>query len=164
MEYKITELLARLYEQNSYLLDCNILSDNEKKYFHKIQPGMGDEIASGAVNAISEFIYRYYGKNVIIILDEYDTPMQEAWISGYWDEAVAFFRGLFNSTFKTNAHMERGLITGITRISKESIFSDFNNLKVVTTTSDAYAHPLASQRRKYFRRLMIWDWDRKNRA
>lgn len=93
MEYKITELLARLYEQNSYLLDCNILSDNEKKYFHKIQPGMGDEIASGAVNAISEFIYRYYGKNVIIILDEYDTPMQEAWISGYWDEAVAFFRG-----------------------------------------------------------------------
>lgn len=65
--------------------------------------------------------------------------MQEAWVSGYWDDAVEFFRGLFNSTFKTNAYMECGLITGITRISKESIFSDFNNLKVVTTISDAYA-------------------------
>ena len=153
MEYKITELLARLYEQNSYLLDCNILSDNEKKYFHKIQPGMGDEIASGAVNAISEFIYRYYGKNAIIILDEYDTPMQEAWLSGYWDEAVAFFRGLFNSTFKTNPYMERGLITGITRISKESIFSDFNNLKVVTTTSDAYATSFGFTEEEVFQAL-----------
>lgn len=93
MKYKITELIARLYEQNSYLLDGSILSSNEKKYFRDIQPGMGDEVASGAVNAITEFLYRYYGKNVIIVLDEYDTPMQEAWVSGYWGEAAEFLGG-----------------------------------------------------------------------
>lgn len=153
MKYKITELFARLYEQNSYLLDGSILSSNEKKYFRDIQPGMGDEVASGAVNAITEFLYRYYGKNVIIVLDEYDTPMQEAWVSGYWSEAAEFFRGLFNATFKTNAHMERGLITGITRISKESIFSDFNNLKVVTTTSDAYAVSFGFTQEEVFQAL-----------
>lgn len=153
MKYKITELFARLYEQNSYLLDGSILSSNEKKYFRDIQPGMGDEVASGAVNAITEFLYRYYGKNVIIVLDEYDTPMQEAWVSGYWGEAAEFFRGLFNATFKTNAHMERGLITGITRISKESIFSDFNNLKVVTTTSDAYAVSFGFTQEEVFQAL-----------
>ena len=153
MKYKITELFARLYEQNSYLLDGSILSSNEKKYFRDIQPGMGDEVASGAVNAITEFLYRYYGKNVIIVLDEYDTPMQEAWVSGYWGEAAEFFRGLFNATFKTNNHMERGLITGITRISKESIFSDFNNLKVVTTTSDAYAVSFGFTQEEVFQAL-----------
>ena len=82
---------------------------------------------------------RYYGKKVIILLDEYDTPMQEAYMGGYWEEMAEFIRGLFNSTFKTNPYLERAIMTGITRVSKESIFSDLNNLKVVTVTSDKYA-------------------------
>ncbi|MDE7479607.1 MAG: ATP-binding protein [Lachnospiraceae bacterium] len=139
MEYKITEVIAQLYARNSYLLDGNLLSENEKEYFKNIKPGMADEVASGAIHVMADFMQRYYEKNVIIILDEYDTPMQEAWLNGYWDEAVEFFRGLFNSTFKTNNYLERGLITGITRISKESIFSDLNNLSIVTTTSNKYA-------------------------
>lgn len=73
------------------------------------------------------------------MLDEYDTPMQEAFVDGYWDELVAFTRSLFNSTFKTNPALERGIMTGITRVSKESVFSDLNNLKIVTTTSNEYA-------------------------
>lgn len=84
-------------------------------------------------------LYRYYGQKVIILLDEYDTPMQEAYADGYWEELVVFTRSLFNVTFKTNPWLERGMMTGITRVSKESIFSDLNNLKVVTTTSDEYA-------------------------
>ena len=64
--------------------------------------------------------------------------MQEAYVSGYWDELSAFIRTLFNNTFKTNPYLERALMTGITRISKESIFSDLNNLRVITTTSNAY--------------------------
>lgn len=139
MEYKITELIAKLYEQHRYLLEGELLSPGEKKYYELIQPGMRGEIAAGAVNSMTGFLQRYYDSDVIILLDEYDTPMQEAWLSGYWDEAVEFFRGFFNSTFKTNSHIYRGFITGITRISKESIFSDLNNLKVVTTTSDNYA-------------------------
>ena len=76
-------------------------------------------------------MHRYYGKKVIILLDEYDTPMQEAYVKGYWEEIGSFIRSLFNSTFKTNPHLERGLMIGITRVSKESIFSDLNHLKVV---------------------------------
>ena len=138
MVYKITKVIADLYNSNDCLAAGDLLNENEKEYYKKIKPGMGEEIAADAINSMASFMKRQYGKDVIILLDEYDTPMQEAWLSGYWDEAVDFFRSLFNSTFKTNAHLCRGLITGITRISKESIFSDLNNLEVVTTTSDKY--------------------------
>lgn len=100
---------------------------------------MDDADATLALYLLSSFLHRYYGKKVIILLDEYDTPMQEAYVHGYWDELTAFTRSLFNSTFKTNPWLERAIMTGITRVSKESIFSDLNNLKVVTTTSDEYA-------------------------
>ncbi len=153
MQYKITELIAKLYEQHRYLLKGELLSPNEKKYFETIQPGMRDELAAGAVNSLMGFLQRYYNQDVIILLDEYDTPMQEAWLSGYWDEAVEFFRGFFNATFKTNSHIYRGLITGITRISKESIFSDLNNLDVVTTTSKEYAAYFGFMQDEVFRAL-----------
>ncbi len=81
---------------------------------------------------------RCYGKKVIILLDEYDTPLQEAYLYGYWDKMVLLVRSLFNYTFKTNPYLERGLVTGITRISKESVFSDLNNIVVITTTSHQY--------------------------
>ncbi len=139
MKNKITEVIFQLYEQNRYLLGSGLLSEKEKEYYESIRIGMEDAIAEGAIHFMADFMKRYYDKDVIIILDEYDTPMQEAWLSGYWDEAVTFFRGFFNSTFKTNPYLKRGLITGITRISRESIFSDLNNLKVITTTSSQYA-------------------------
>ena len=139
MVYKITEVIAKLFEKNRFLLEENILSENEKIYYNNIVPGMDAGIAAGAISAIADFMRRYYGgKKVIILLDEYDTPMQEAWLSGYWEEAVSFFSGLFNATFKTNEHLERGLITGITRVAKESIFTGMNHLEVITTTSDKY--------------------------
>ena len=139
MEKKITEVIASLYENNRYLLEKNCLSENEKKYYESIKIGMPGDIAVGAVHRMACFMQRYYQQNVIVILDEYDTPMQEAWLSGYWDKAVSFFSSFFNATFKTNPYLERGMITGITRIAKESIFTGMNNLKVVTTTSDRYA-------------------------
>ena len=139
MEYKISEEITKLYAQHRYLLKGDLLSPNEKDYYETIRPGMSAEISAGAVNFMTGFLQRYYGRDVMILLDEYDTPMQEAWLSGYWDQAVDFFRGLFNSTFKTNSHIYKGLITGITRISRESIFSDLNNLEIVTTTSKEYA-------------------------
>lgn len=118
MKNKIAEVIVQLYEQNRFLLDSGLLSENEKEYYKSIKIGMEDGIAEGAVHFMAGFMQRYYDKDVIIILDEYDTPMQEAWLSGYWDEAVTFFKGFFNSTFKTNPYLCRGLITGITRISK----------------------------------------------
>ena len=100
---------------------------------------MDDVVATMAIHYLCKFLYLYYGKKVIVLLDEYDTPMQEAYVDGYWDDLVAFTRSMFNSTFKTNSWLERGLMTGITRVSKESVFSDLNNLEVVTTTSNKYA-------------------------
>ena len=100
---------------------------------------MDELIATMAIHKMSEYLYRYFGKKVIILLDEYDTPMQEAYVNGYWDELTHYTRSLFNATFKTNPYLERAIMTSITRISRESIFSDLNHLKVITTTSDEYA-------------------------
>lgn len=139
MKYSVTKIIFDVYRQNRFLLEKGILDPNEKEYFDSIKPGMESSVAADAINTLAGFLSRYYETNVIILLDEYDTPMQEAWISGYWNEAVRFFRSFFNATFKTNPYVQRGLITGITRISKESIFSDLNNLEVITTTSEKYA-------------------------
>lgn len=99
---------------------------------------MDDYLASLSLKMLSDYLQRYYGKKVIILLDEYDTPMQEAYVYGYWEELVELLRGFFNSTFKANPFLERAMMTGITRVSKESIFSDLNNLEVITTTSNKY--------------------------
>ena len=127
-----------LYEENEYLLEGDMLGESEKAFYKSVSMDMSDAIISTSLNKLCVFMYKYYGKKVIIILDEYDTPMQEAYRNGYWDELVALTRSLFNSTFKTNPYLERGIMTGITRVSKESIFSDLNNLVVVTTASNQY--------------------------
>lgn len=137
--YRICELLKKQYEKFSFLKKSDLLSDSEKEYFGRMTKEMGQMEAPLALYQLSDYLYRYYEKKVIILLDEYDTPMQEAYVHGYWEELAAFTRSMFNSTFKTNPWLERAVMTGITRVSKESIFSDLNNLKVVTTTSDEYA-------------------------
>ena len=137
--YRIRQLLMKIYEKNSFLLDCDKLSQAEKNYFERMASDMSEQDAPLALYQLSDFLHRYYGKKVIILLDEYDTPMQEAYVDGYWEKVVVFTRSLFNSTFKTNPWLERAIMTGITRVSKESVFSDLNNLEVVTTTSDKYA-------------------------
>jgi hypothetical protein len=128
------------------LLESDVLTDSDRDYFKRIMMSSNESDASLAIHHLSKYLSQYHGKKVIILLDEYDTPMQEAYVNGFWDELVAFTRSLFNSTFKTNPYLERAVMTGITRVStpeaslgKESIFSDLNNLKVVTTTSDEYA-------------------------
>lgn len=136
---KICKTIQMMYNKLDFLLDGDILNENEKRDFQKISADMENYMASLSLKMLSEYLCRYYGKKVIILLDEYDTPMQEAYVNGYWDELVSFTRSLFNSTFKTNPYLERAIMTGITRISKESIFSDLNNLEVVTTTSKKYA-------------------------
>ena len=100
---------------------------------------MDDVTAQNALNDLSSLLTSHYGKKVIVLLDEYDTPLQEAYINGYWQEMTSFIRSLFNATFKSNRHLERAVMTGITRVSKESIFSDLNNLNVITSMNDRYA-------------------------
>ncbi len=137
------ESMCRTIEEqfNKYdrLLTGELLNEREKAFCRSISTDMSDSTAAASLRALSDFLGRYYEKKTIILLDEYDTPMREAYVNGYWTEMVNFTRSLFNATFKTNPYLERAIMTGITRVSKESIFSDLNNLKVVTTTSEKYA-------------------------
>lgn len=164
----ICQIITNLYNQYDFLLNSGKLNENEREFYGKISADMEDYIAADSLNTLSNYLMRYYGKKVIILLDEYDTPMQEAYVNGYWKELVAFTRSLFNSTFKTNPYMERAIMTGITRVSKESIFSDLNNLKVVTTTSEKYADSFGFTEEEVFaaleeyglsdRRHQVKDW------
>ena len=136
----ICAILRNLYVKFSFLRDSDVLTDADKAYFDRVLSiDVDDSDIVSSLHQLSDYLQRYYGKKVIILLDEYDTPMQEAYVNGYWEELVAFTRSLFNSTFKTNPFLLKGLMTGITRVSKESIFSDLNHLKVVTSTSNEYA-------------------------
>lgn len=137
--HSINKIIEKLYIKNIFLLEGEFLTENEKTYYKSVAGDMDDNTAAWAVHKMSDFLSRYYEKKVIILLDEYDTPMQEAYVNGYWDEVAGFIRSLFHLTFKTNPYLERAVMTGITRISKESVFSDLNNLEVVTATSEKYA-------------------------
>ncbi len=134
----ICQNITKLYNQFDFLVDSGMLNEKEKAFYRQVSAEMENYVAADSLNALSGYLMKYYGKKVIILLDEYDTPMQEAYVNGYWRELVGFTRSFFNSTFKTNPYLERAIMTGITQVSKESIFSDLNNLEVVTTTSKKY--------------------------
>lgn len=136
---QIKQEITRLYWENRNLMKEDIFGEDERELYYRTTVKMDDVTAQDSLRNLSVWMERYYGKKVIILLDEYDTPMQEAYVQGYWDEFTSFVRSLFNASFKTNPYLERAVMTGITRVSKESIFSDLNNLRVVTTTSNLYA-------------------------
>ena len=150
---KIKDELIRIYNEYDYIMKSGIYNANEKMQYQSVCVGMSDTVAQEALKNLSNYLSRYYGKKVIILLDEYDTPMQEAYVNGYWEELVGFTRSLFNSTFKTNPYLERAIMTGITRVSKESIFSDLNNLEIVTTLSTKYETSFGFTEKEVFNAL-----------
>ena len=150
---KIKKIIFDLYQEYAFIGKWNGLTDKEKENFNNISYDMSDVIAQEAIVDLSNYLSRYYGKKVIILLDEYDTPMQEAYVNGYWEELVAFTRSMFNAVFKSNPYLERAIMTGITRVSKESIFSDLNNLEVVTTLSPKYTTAFGFTEKEVFNAL-----------
>lgn len=139
MKAGIKRIISNVFDSFRFIMQSDIFDEKDREYFLSVNDEMADSKAFFAINTLCVYLKKYFGKETLIFLDEYDTPMQEAWLAGTWDETVDFFRNFFNATFKTNPNMYRSIITGITRISKESIFSDLNHLEVVTTTSDKYA-------------------------
>ncbi len=135
----IIQEIVDVYDQNAFLMNYVGLTDHEREVFYKVNENMSDMTAARSLLRLSGLLSKYYNKRVILLLDEYDTPMQEAYVNGYWEQLVGFIRGLFQAAFKTNPYLERGIMTGITRISKESIFSDLNNPVSATVTSRKYA-------------------------
>ena len=165
----MVSVINDVYKQHSYLLEDAILTDAERNLFRQlddyskntnVNKDISNEIIYRSVKDLAAILYRKFEKKVIILLDEYDTPMQEAYVNGFWNDMVGFIRSFFNSTLKTNPYLDRAIMTGITTaeysavrkfakqtsngsalaetISKESIFSDLNNLNVITTTNDEY--------------------------
>lgn len=143
----IISVISDVYRTHSYLIETDEITDAEKGVFKaldaysnntNINKEISEDVICRAIKNLSFLLERYYGKKVLIFLDEYDTPLQEAYLGGYLDEMVGFMRVFFNATFKTNPYLDRAIMTGITRISKESMFSDLNNLRIVSTTSNMY--------------------------
>ena len=135
---KLKNIIVAQYSRYAFLGKSDQLTAAEQQQFQAVTYNMDDVTAQDAIKNLCTYLERYYGKKVLIFLDEYDTPMQEAYVHGYWDAFAAFMRSMFNAIFKTNPSLERALMTGITRISRESMFSDLNNLNVITTTSKEY--------------------------
>ena len=135
---RMKRVIIQLYEEYEFLKN-SIPSEWGKNYFHQIFCDMSDMDAADALHNLCKFLQNYYKKKVIVLLDEFDTPLQAAYIYGYWDKLISFVRGLFEATFKINPYLDRAILTGITRVSKESLFSGLNNLKVISMTSDKYA-------------------------
>ncbi len=134
----VSELVADAYDERVYLWEWSGLTERDRARMGRVSDEMDAPTCARAIKMLCGLLHRCHGVRPVVLLDEYDTPMEHAWTGGFWDEAVSFMRSLMNSTFKTNRDLGRGLITGITRVSRESIFSDLNNLEVVTTYSCKY--------------------------
>ena len=154
------------YQEYYSLFQENGIAESEKLFFRELNTYVNttapdkeitNESIFRALNSLSACLFRYYGKKAIILLDEYDTPMQEAYIHGYWEEFTGFMRSLFNATFKTNPYLQRAIMTGITRVSKESMFSDLNNLNVVCISFWIYG------RRSIYGIGQLWNIQRKGK-
>lgn len=138
----VTLGLYNMYIQHEYLRESPKLSEEEKAEYRRIVAFFSEqrtEYVEISIQKLCELLYKHYGKFPIILMDEYDTPLLEAYTDGYWDETINTFRQLFHTTFKENDFFYRAIITGVTRIPKNSLFSDLNNLEVDTVTCDAYS-------------------------
>lgn len=135
-------VLQRVYHEHEYILLCENLTDKNRDRFEEYLCGLSDwkeEYCKEAIENLCKILYETYGKKVILLIDEYDTPMVEAYTAGFWDDMARYMRNFFNSSLKSNPYIEKVLLTGITRIAKESLFSDMNNLSVHSMTSEKYA-------------------------
>lgn len=138
--FKIKECISQEYRRHAFVCDGVKLSDSEKQLFQKLADGKGtmDEY-SGSLQFLSQCLYKETGEKVIILLDEYDVPLENAYFRGFYDEMIDFIRSLFESGLKTNDALKFSVITGCLRISKESIFTGLNHLKIISVLDRQYS-------------------------
>ncbi len=130
--------IKETYLYMKHIINTDKFDPIEKDDYQKLMKDVTETDISDSLNMLCRYMNIYYEKKVIVLLDEYDTPLQEAYVNGYWDEMSGLIRSLFYNTFKTNKYMNRAILTGITRVSKESMFFDLNNLKLCTMSSEKY--------------------------
>ena len=132
--------MINMYKEHMYLLDSNKIYDFEKQKIQDILYAREDEVLlKNAVKDLSEYLNRYYERPVILLIDEYDVPIQAAYVEGYYEEAIKFLKTFYGTTFKDNPYLEKAILTGVSRIAKESLFSGMNNFKVYTIMDNEFA-------------------------
>ena len=137
---KIKSLISAIYRQNRYLFESDRLDEQQKEIFYTVLSRKStEEELQSALLFLTECLYTYHNKRVIVLLDEYDRPIDNALMKGYYTEMIEFMRGFLGSVFKTNDYLEFGVLTGVQRISKESLISEFNNPKVCGVVDDEFS-------------------------
>ena len=142
--YRITELAGREAQRFSFLSESDKLSDNEKEQYqaivalHNGKYSMDENILTSSIYILSHLLHRHYGQKTVILIDEYDVPLDKAFQNGYYREMVSLIRGLFGMALKTNDSLQFAVLTGCLRISKESIFTGFNNFEVLSVLNVPY--------------------------
>ena len=132
--------LVEVFIDNADLLNSKKLLDIEKEMFSTVLNLKANKVElQGALKLLSRLLYKEYEKPVILLVDEYDVPLQSAYVKGYYDEAIEFLKGFYNITFKDNEYLEKTVLTGVSRIAKESLFSGMNNFKVYTIMDNEFA-------------------------
>lgn len=134
-------ILSDLYGTHIYLLKSDLLDENEKEYYKRVYArdiALQEQDLAKALSKLSLFLYKHYGIRPIVLIDEYDAPIQYAWENGFYDEMISFMRQFYSEVLKTNEALEFAVLTGVLRVAKESIFSGLNNLRVCSVLSAAY--------------------------
>lgn len=138
--YQYISIISEEFDRHSYLLESELISDEDKEDFIKIKKRTADEkIYNTSIKFLSRCLNKYYNKNVIILIDEYDVPLECAYFNGFYDEMVNLIRSAFESALKTNNSLEFGILTGCLRVSRESIFTGLNNPKINSITTIDYS-------------------------
>ena len=140
LKYGLKTIISRVFDSYNYLVESDILTESEKNIFYSIVQEKANEAHfRNSLYYLSQFIFRYHGKKPYFLIDEYDIPIQQAYLVGYYDEAVDLIRSLFSAALKDNEYIEKAVLTGIVRVSKESLFSGLNNIKVYSILNDKYS-------------------------
>ena len=139
MIMQLKTIMMELFYEHKELLEGE-MSEGERTIFNKILSANATDVdLLNSLKMLSKIMYQYYDKPVMLLLDEYDVPLQNAYVEGYYDEAVKFFKTFYGVTFKDNPYLEKTVITGVSRVAKESIFSGANNFKVYTVLDNEFA-------------------------
>lgn len=132
--------VVEMYQEHRYLLDSDKIYPEEKEQIKEILWCKEDEnTLKNSVRQLSKYLNRHYDKPVMLFLDEYDVPLQNAYVEGYYEEVIKFFKTFYGTTFKDNPYLEKTVITGVSRVAKESIFSGANNFKVYTVFDNEFS-------------------------
>lgn len=135
----LSKLMSDVYSEHTILLSSTKLSDEDKNTFNSILRRTADKaIVTSSLKDLTKYLYQHFDVKPYLLIDEYDTPIQESYIHGYYEQIIYLMRGLLGQALKTNPYLEKGIITGILRISKESLFSDINNLKIYSMLNSKY--------------------------